>query len=317
MKQGAPAISSSGKNVSVSLGTAENDIGYQAPSTFYRNVDVTKLEEEDFEAFWDALAEKNRDAYAVGAPAPAAPAAAANAVQTAAAASAAPEEEPPEDPEAAFKAACDTIKKAISTRPLRKEVYRRTLEACRTRREYSAVEAEIQAMPQYEHCEQSPYRFITVLIEAGGLAQLSLDAEGNPLPPEAFEGLTEDEADDLVDVYALETTEAGKAVADELSPKLELKKLLARFADRAGVYQDLLGFIKSNHCNYKQIEELFKGRDFSALATIGRESNVALKPSVFVDNLEKAGGIVWKDGGWTITAEGEAFLQTLLEKSAV
>lgn len=287
-------------------------------ASFYEGVDVTKLEDEDFEEFWARLGQRNAGAFACAA-----------ATQDNAADSDSPDApvddaalvprrtEPDFMPDVApleYDEAIARLHRLLDTRPLRKEIFRRTLEACLTRRDFAEAEALVSEFPQFRYDDQTPYQFIKSLIDAGGLQLLKIGEEGQVLYDEAFVGLTVDEADDIIASFSLEATEAGRAIAEELSPKKALSDLLAKFPDRAGVYRDLLSFVESNHCNYAQIEALFKGRDFSAIKTIGAEKRVALQPSVFVDNLERAGGLVWQDGGWCLTSEGKALLKELLGK---
>lgn len=273
-----------------------NDVAPQS-SHFYDGVNITKLEDEEFETFWQELARKNRSAFSSDG-------------QTLGT-------ETPFglrflQPEIPYEQAKERIAKLLACRPMRKQVYRRTLAACSQRLEFSQVEALVADFPEFASCGQSPYRFIRALEEAGGLRLIAVDSEGNVISPERVEGLSEDEIDDLVDRFELEASKAGTEAAEALSPKQLLDDLVRAFPDRIGVYKDLLAHIKANPCKYDDIERLLSGRDFSAIRTLGTEKHVAIKPSVFVDNMEKAGGIVWRDRSWHVTKEGEALLEKLL-----
>ena len=289
-----------------------------ATSGFYEGITVTNLDGEEFETFWDALAAKNKRHFSSSDEAEAGSASGFPLLASGGfdASSLLPGfglisvDIPPEEAE-------QKVKKLLDVRLNHQEMYRRTMELCRTPMEFSEVERAIEEFPEFELASQSPYRFIVALVNAGGLRRISLDDQGEAVTLADVEGLSEDEIDDKVACYVLETTETGRAAADELAPQRKLRRLLEQFPDRATVYRDLLSHVKSTPCNYEGIEKLFEGRDFSGLRTIGMEKHVALKPSVFVNNMEKAGGLVWKNGRWTITKEGEALLGQLIEKGSM
>lgn len=288
-------------------------------TTFYEGINASKLEAEEFESFWDALAAKNRRHFAI----PCETEVVHDNVQSSLlsvggfdASSQLPgfgllSLDVPADQ------ARESLAKLMSGRLNRQEIFRRTLEFCHDRREFSEVERAIEAFPEFPLASQSPYQFIKTLVEAGGLRRISLDTEGREIGLAEVKDLTEDEVDDLVSCFVLETTEAGRAIAEEHAPERRLRNLLEKFPDRGSIYRDLLSQVKARPCNYAEIEKLFAGRDFSGIATIGTEKHVALKPSVFVNNMEKAGGLVWSEGRWNITREGEALLGTLIEKGSL
>lgn len=275
---------------------------FVSEGSFYeQRVDITKLEDDEFEAFWDDLAKKNDPDFT-----------ASDTIAKRLSETGSTEDD--ETEELYFGEARQRLLEKLKCRPLRKEILRRTLVLCQTQRDFTEAEEQIQAFPEFPYCNQSPYRFIKILEDGGGLVRLNLDAEGEFITKERVEGLTEDEIDDLIESYALETTDVGKSVADELAPQRRLKKSFAMFPDRSEIYKELLSFTKIKPRSYTDIEALFKGRNFSSFRTIGAEKHVAIKPSVFVDNMEKAGGIVWNKDGWTITREGEEFLKNCLSK---
>lgn len=294
-------------------GSCDGDVAARA--SFYEGVDVTKLEDDDFEEFWARLGQRNAGVFACSASQDDAVSSEYSLGSSEKAALVPRRIEPDFMPDVApleYDEALSRLHNLLDTRPLRKEIFRRTLELCLKRRDFADAESLISEFPQFHYDNQTPYQFIKSLINAGGLELLKIGDEGQVFYDEAFAGMTVDEADDVIVSFSLETTAPGKAIAEELSPKRALSDLLTKFPDRTGVYRDLLSFVESNHCNYAQIETLFKGRDFSAIKTIGAEKHVAVQPSVFVDNLERAGGIVWQDGGWSLTFEGKALLKELL-----
>ena len=210
-----------------------------------------------------------------------------------------------------FEETCQRIREALNKRPAHKEILRRILVFCRTAQPFDVVEDEIQTFPEFEHSGQNPFRFNKYLLDCGGLILLDLDEEGNLITEEQKAGKTVDEIDDMIFSFALETTEAGNAVAEEHDPTKRLETTFRLFGDRKHIFTELLNFCKQPH-NYFDIEKHFAGWDFTGLKTTSLEKSISLKPSVFVVNMEEAGGIVWKNNSWMITKEGEAMLEKLL-----
>lgn len=215
--------------------------------------------------------------------------------------------------EPSFEQRYQTLLDVINNKPSHSEILRRILAFCRERKDFTEVEDKVQTYPEYSNAGQNPFRLITYLLDGDGLDLLELDEAGNELTDEQKTGLTEDEIDDLIDTYALETTEVGRAVADDLAPERRLDQIFGFFSDRRPLFTELLEFCRQPR-SFKEIEKLFAGRDFSAIKTLHPESGLAVKPTVFVDNMEKSGGLVWKDG-WIITKEGEEYLKAFLEKT--
>ena len=128
--------------------------------------------------------------------------------------------------------------------------------------------------------------------------------------PERKEGLTEDEVDDLVAGYAFMTTAVGLAVVEQHTPRARIIELLNLVPERADTYIELLDFCSEEPRTYSEISQLLKGRP--ALVRIVDGEPQTMQPSVFVDKLEAAGGMVWRDG-WVLTDEGRAYLAELRE----
>lgn len=254
------------------------------------------MDDAEFERFWDELDAEVR----------AQEAARRSATEPASAQAAEAQAEP--EPELTFEEQCARVRTIVAEgRSSHREILRKILDFCRERRELGEVERQVQSYPEFAYAAQNPYRMIVYLVDCGGLRKLDLDEQGDVITTERTQGLTEDEIDDLILTYAFETTDAGKAVADELAPKSRLGKLLSAMPERAQTYLDVLQFC-SEPQSMTAIDKLLGARDLSALKSLNTGSSVTLKPSVFVDKLERAGGIVWKDG-WVITDAGRAYLE--------
>jgi hypothetical protein len=211
----------------------------------------------------------------------------------------------PED-ELSFDEKVEKCKTCVLRTNRFREILRKTLVFCIERKQLHAVEEEIQTYPEYEAAAQNPYRLIRFLTENYGLDMLEMDEEGEVVTPERKVGLTEDEIDDLIVEFQLETTDVGKEVARQLEPKSRIASLLREFPVRLNSYRNVMSFCKEPK-TMKEINALFENVDLKALGTMHSDDTIAIQPSVFVDKLEKAGAMYW-DGKWKLTVEGLAFL---------
>ena len=91
-------------------------------------------------------------------------------------------------------------------------------------------------------------------------------------------------------------------------PSARLVDLLHLAPERAETYIELLEFVDVDARSYPEIEALLSGRPVLEIIIDGNRET--MQPSVFVDKLERAGALVWKDG-WTLTEEGREFLEDL------
>ena len=203
----------------------------------------------------------------------------------------------------------------ISNRPSHRELLIRILSTCVEQKEFSRVEAEIQTFPEYEYAGQNPYRLISYLLDGEGLDLLEIGFDGLPLTDEIKTGLTEDEIDDLIDVYHLKTTALGNDILADLAPERRMRDLFSIFTDRTSFYTQIMELCREPR-KFTDIEALFNGVDLSSIRTLHPESGLAIKPSVFVDNLEKAGAIAWNNG-WTLTKEGSAYLKAMADSAVI
>ena len=113
----------------------------------------------------------------------------------------------------------------------------------------------------------------------------------------------EDEVDDLVFEVDFETTDAGAAVYGRLEPGARLADLLQTQAARKDTYCELLEFCLTPRSR-EEVERLLEDRDILELDAPGDQP---LKPSVFVDRLERAGVLVWR-GKWSTGEAGRTYL---------
>lgn len=202
--------------------------------------------------------------------------------------------------EATFEEAVTSLIETIDRAPLHREIFLKILNYCTCQRDLSEVENTVTSYPEFTSVAQSPYRLIRTLVDAGGLHWLNLDENGNTLASQATLELTTDEIDELTFSYAIITTPVGEQVADELSPEKRLNKLFDAVPQRLSTYLDVMDYCREKH-SFKEIEDFLRGRAGDAFSSV--VSRQPLKPSFFVDTLERSGGLVWDDG-WKITERG-------------
>lgn len=210
---------------------------------------------------------------------------------------------------ASFDERVHKLELVVTRHPLHREINVEILRYCLERHELSEIEEHVIAMPEDREATLDPYHLIENLERAGGLERFPLDADGEIVSPEQLEGLTEDQADDLIASYAFQTTEEGEQVVAEASPEARIGDLFEREPERADTYVELLAFFDEERRSYQSVCDLLKGRDV-LFRTLGDGSRQRIQPSVFVDRLERAGAIVWDDG-WVLTDEGRRVLGQL------
>jgi hypothetical protein len=172
------------------------------------------------------------------------------------------------------------------------------------------LEDLIQATPEFKNATQPPYFLIEWLVKTEALSFTEVDAQGLPVTDERREGKTEDEIDDMIEDMIIETTDVGRETLATFDPQQRLVDLLQDVPERSDTYLELLDFLTEKH-SYGEVDQLLRGR---SVLTSGRaQDDRPMQPSVFVDKLAAAGGIIF-DKGWVITPEGRALLETARTK---
>ena len=210
--------------------------------------------------------------------------------------------------ELTFEEKLDALNATVMRHPLNREILYKALAFCEEERPLREAEDFIASIPQFEMATQNQYYMLTSLVRAHGLEMIERDEDGNVVAPEQKEGLTEDEIDDLVAAFSFKTTEVGAYFVEYNRPQARLVDLLSLDPGRADTYRELLEYVAAEARPYRDIEALLSGRP--VLETVIDGHRETMQPSVFVDKLERAGALVWKDG-WTLTEEGREFLQDL------
>lgn len=219
-------------------------------------------------------------------------------------------EELPDAAELTFEERLAELNRTVMRHPLNREILYKALAFCGKERPLREAEDFIAALPQFERATQNQYYLLMSLVRAHGLELIERDEAGEVVTAEQKEGLTEDEVDDLVAAISFKSTEVGDWFVEYNRPSARLVDLLHLVPERTDTYIELLEFVGEAPRPYSQIETLLSGRE--ALQTIIDGRVETMQPSVFVDKLERAGALVWKDG-WTLTEEGREFLRDLKE----
>lgn len=206
-----------------------------------------------------------------------------------------------------LQARAERLDAAINKHPLHREMYWRVLQFCKERRDLREIEAMVEQLPEFKYGMQNQYHLVCVLEKNFGLDRFELGEDGREVLPQEKEGLAPDEADELVWGYAFQTTDAGAAVAERYQPQVRIDDLLREVPERRETYLELLEYFDVRPRTYNDVSSLLKGRP---VLMAGRAPNERpLQASVLVDNLERAGGVVW-DEGWRLTDEGREYLKT-------
>lgn len=172
------------------------------------------------------------------------------------------------------------------------------------------LEELIKTMPEFKSATQPPYYLIEWLVRAEALNFIEVDDAGQPVTEERREGKTEDEIDDMIADMLIEITDVGRGVLEIFSPQERLQDLLDEFPERLDTYVDVLKFTTEKR-SFNEIDQLLQGRP---VLMSGRQPNDnPMQPSVFVDKLAAAGGIIYDDG-WIVTPEGKEMLERILSR---
>jgi hypothetical protein len=212
--------------------------------------------------------------------------------------------------EMSFEQRYERLKNYVFSHPSHREINYKILRDCREPQAINELEERIEKYPEFKSARQSQYFLIMWLAQHEGLTELELDKDGTVVSLEQKEGLTEDEIDDLVVTYAYKTTEAGLVIVDEMNPKHRLMELLEIVPEHYDTYIEVLEFLEEPR-GFAKVDSLLRGRN---VLMVGRDQlDQPMQPSVFVDRLERAGGIFW-DEGWMITPEGKELLETIKKR---
>lgn len=199
----------------------------------------------------------------------------------------------------------------IHFEPLIREIDYKILTYCLKRRNLSDIEERIAQYPEFKAAPRDQYSLITELVEQQGLEFFELDEAGNVVLESDKAGLSENEIDDLVVDFAYQTTEAGKVISEQYNPQRRMLELFETVPQRYETYIEILAFLQDRH-SFAEVDSLLRGRETS-FAEQG-EHTQTVQSSVFIDKLERAGGVFFNEG-WHITEAGREVLASVKNRA--
>ena len=152
----------------------------------------------------------------------------------------------------------------------------RIISFCESPREAADIIAEASTYPEFSSYVNTPTEVFEWIVEAGGLVNI----------PETTQ---------------FEATGEGREFLKEYSPELLFEKFMDKESEHAGLIGEILAAC-AKPVGMGELEERYKGHP---AMTPGK-----LSVSYFVDELEKAGALVWQDG-WVVTEAGRGFVKSL------
>ena len=130
----------------------------------------------------------------------------------------------------------------MARNPLHREIYLQIIEFCEVRRLLGDVEAMVADCSGFSLTAQTPFRLIANVVDNGGIHWYEVDAQGDEITEERRANLTDDEADDLVEGFALEASDAGREVLERMAPERRLRDLFDKAPGRLSTYLDIIDF---------------------------------------------------------------------------
>lgn len=197
------------------------------------------------------------------------------------------------------------VRKTLHRRSSLTEIMRKTISYCTERQSFADAENAMATYPEFRYTDQSQAAIIGMLVNAGAIEQFELDAEGSVIPEARLRGMTEDERDDAVCAFALQSTRAGIRAIEGMEPETRLAHLFSEHPERHDAYCAILRLCKTP----RTYDEVSKSLDPNpAFASENDLSTLPVYPSALLGKLESAGGIVW-DEAWVTTEAGAACLR--------
>ncbi len=190
------------------------------------------------------------------------------------------------------------VTRRIAAEPRHAKVMGKMLVFCQEPRTIEELDAEVASYPEMRSSAFTPRTVLSWLVDAGAIEEL--EPEENAVDEAAGEDATASDDASRSPVLFV-TTEAGLSVARSHRPFDAIEELVMGDEPRYGDAYLLVLDACSSPQTKGQLEGLLKGNP--AL------ENPTRYASFFIDRLERAGAVVW-DGGWRLTDEGRAFLES-------
>lgn len=151
-----------------------------------------------------------------------------------------------------------------------------------------------------------PDGFVSLMVDNDFL-EVSAYVDGVPYGG-TFEELTQDDSIPLEAeiTYGVTATDLGRQTVAPYAPQTQLIKLLEEDPEAAPVHLRVLELCcQEGGLSRKDLETVLKAEDL--IPHDPRTGLVSIFPTYYIDNLERAGGLVWKST-WMTTEEGREAL---------
>lgn len=196
------------------------------------------------------------------------------------------------------------VQKTLHRRSSLTEIMRKTIAYCAELRTFNDAERAMATFPEFRYADQSQAAIIGILTNAGAIDQLELDKNGNIIPEQSLHSMSEDERDDAVCSYALQSTRAGMKAIEGMEPKARLQRMFSEHPERTDSYRKIMQLCKTPQ-TYEQVAAQLE--QHPTFASENDLSTLPVYPSALLAKVEAAGGIVWNEA-WILTPDGAEFL---------
>lgn len=178
---------------------------------------------------------------------------------------------------------------------LEQSILKKCVHGCSAQKVESFIRAYIKQNPSYHQ----PFEFIEALVNVHALRVMPINEQG-----QTYEISADDEQDPAD--YLLTTTSDGCRAAELLAPHRRLALTISKDSQRKQTFLSILRFCTQPR-TLDDVTTYFKGHaEFARQTPIDHQN---LSPDFYLSELEKAGGLVWRDG-WVITQAGKEYLES-------
>lgn len=194
------------------------------------------------------------------------------------------------------------VERRLAREPRYRLALLRLMGFCEQERALDEIEREMASWPEMTVSPYAPRTVLSWLVEPDAIRCVNEPGEDSAEEPanerEAV-GTSEADTDSGEFVYRFETTVVGAQVLDNYRASKPLEQLMAQYPSYEEAFRRVLEACAAPRSR-KEVEALFAGDPIL-------EVPKKIYPNFFLDKLEGAGGLMFKDG-WTTTDEGAAFL---------
>lgn len=196
----------------------------------------------------------------------------------------------------------------VFAHPELREIRRDILAQCTNELPQTELEAWIAGRPDYPADVQTPVRLIESLVDVGGLTSTPRLKSGEAATEEALDAMSDEDFYEQFDDCYIQTTPEGREAVQRTTPEARITELRHAHPLQDEGYEDVLRFIAEEPRSRYDIERFCVGKPY--LTAASHMGVAEVRPSHFIDKLERAGVIVWQ-GKWTINDAGTAYLASL------